>query len=145
MRILALVALSLSGCSTVATCPTVTLRELVMLERTDQGASFEAVLQLHNPNRTPLPLALGQYTIVLGPTGDAFTWTVPLHRTIPGKSTQVVALPAAFRSAGQDLRAAPYTISGLIRYDPPGRVRKFLTESNVPLPQVSFHATGRLP
>jgi len=62
--------------------------------------------------------------------------------TIPANGVQTVTLPAAL--ATDTVEAGDYQVRGTLVYEPPGEIRKLLTEYGVPLPSASFKAQGAL-
>ena len=123
--------------------PVVTGISVALVEQTDQGARLVANVELSNFNETALPLVWCQYRITVD-GGDTFAMADELHRTLLARGTQIVQLPAAMAAAALDLAGASYTIKGAITYEPPGAIRKVLTESKIPLPAVHFQSSGEL-
>jgi uncharacterized lipoprotein len=140
--ILSVVVALLAGCSSLQT-PTGVVTAVRPTAATAEGARVEVTVELINPNDIPLPLLRTDYTVTLEGVGT-FTFHDPTDRTLPAGGTQAVVLPAAFAKDGGQVGGVPYRVTGNITYEPPGEVRKVLTESGIPLPTVSFAASGRL-
>jgi len=119
--------------------PTARVVGAKLISTTEHGSRIDVMVELENPNTIPLPLIETRY---------AFTtaWDVALHgkdnpnRTLPAGRKQTVTIPIAVPRAVEVGTA--FTIDGSIYYEPPGEVRKLLTESNIPLPRVSFRGEG---
>lgn len=138
--ILIAVAASLGGCATVET-PTIEVVNVRVAEQTGEAARIEALVELTNPNDTPLPLTSASYTLSVGSAGSVSLDDFP-NRTLPALGKQTVLLPASVRTNGANLKGAAYTVSGSVTYEPPGEMRKILTESGIPLPWVDFSKSG---
>jgi hypothetical protein len=121
--------------------PTIQVQGLSIVDRSAQGASVEATVQLHNSNDVPLPLVRRSYTITIEGF-EPFSISDEVHRTLPARGYQLVKLPAAFALDGGDLAGRAWRLEGSITYRPPGQIREVLTESYVPLPSVSFSDDG---
>lgn len=136
------IAASLGGCAGLET-PTIEVVNVRVAEQTGEATRIEALVELTNPNDTPLPLTSASYTISAGNAGSVSLDDRP-NRTLPALGKQTVLLPASLRTNGASLKGAPCTVSGSITYEPPGEVRKILTESGIPLPWVDFSKSGRV-
>ena len=123
--------------------PSAQVTSVSVLSQSAEGVRVEVVVNMSNPNQTPLPLLRSQYRLTVDDVGS-FEMTDALHRTLPAGGRQVVTLPAVFEAAGVSLTGTRYTIAGSITYVPPGQIRKLLTESSIPLPSVPFQAAGQL-
>ncbi len=106
---------------------------------TEQGSRVEAVLQLTNRSAIDLPLRNVTYTISVSGLDD-FKLTEPARRTIPASETQTVTLAAAFPAA---VNGRSWRVSGRIEYQPPKTFIENLAEESLPLPSVSFSASGK--
>lgn len=115
--------------------------ELRIAERSADGTRFEAVIELDNPNRFALPLREVTYSVSVG--GQSQSLVDNAHRTVPGKGSQQVVLPASFPITG-DLTGVNYNVSGRVEYEAPGELRDALTEAGIPLPTSGFAGKGSL-
>lgn len=132
-------ALGSTGCTNNLASPVARVSDVRVVQQTDQGSRVEVDVELTNPNSTPLPLVRSSYTVSAG-AGQAYHSTERLNRTLPGKGKQVVTLPAVFTGAV----GGSYNVSGGVTYEPPGEMRKLLTESYYPLPSVGFSGSGSM-
>lgn len=133
---------ALGGCETLET-PLVEVVNVRVAEQTADAARIEAMIELTNPNDTPLPLTKCNYTISVAGAQGVSLEDIP-HRTLPALGKQTVKLPAAIRTNGANVSGAAYNVSGSVTYEPPGEMRKVFTESGIPLPWVDFAKTGRV-
>lgn len=140
--ILVAVAASLGGCAGLET-PTIDVVNVRVTEQSAEAARIEAMVELTNPNDTPLPLTSASYTLSVGNAGSISLDDIP-NRTLPALGKQTVLLPASVRTGGANLKGAAFTISGSITYQPPGEMRKILTETGIPLPTADFSKSGRV-
>ena len=93
-----------------------------------------------NPNDVALPIVRAKYEVELA-GAEAFAFTDLPKATLPANGTQTINLPAAFATDGG---SGNYQVKGQLTYEPPGEVRKLLTEYGVPLPSASFKDNGTL-
>jgi len=151
MRYLALMCvltlgLNVIGCSQFQAMqpPQLQVQAMKIAQQTEEGARIEITLLLQNPNDKALPLTYTDYRVEVPGVG-VFAFGDETNRTLPAGGTQTVVLPAALATRGRELHGIPCVVSGSVSYDPPGQLRKILTESGVPLPSVNFTSTGPLP
>lgn len=112
-----------------------------VLERSSEGVKLEALVQVENPNEEPVPLVEVSYIVRLGDASSP-PITMPPSRSVPARASATMSLPASI-PLGKDERAGTeYAITGTLRYERPGQVRQFLTESGVPLPAVEIRSEG---
>ena len=137
--ILGVAALSV-GCSGLQT-PTAEVTSVRLVEQTPDGASFLVTVAVVNPNQTALPLRKSNYTLTVPGLGEYSSSDLP-NRTIPSGGVQVVTIPAAIAGKVGNLRGKTCTIEGSIDYEPPGEIRRLMTDSYIPLPTVDFKRTG---
>jgi LEA14-like dessication related protein len=122
--------------------PTAKVLSVTLADQTDQGARLIVLVELSNPNsHIALPLRFAQYQVSAG--GASASSSSKPSRTLPGGGTQTVELPISLAGSGAHSGAAVQA-GGHITYEPPGEVRKLLTESSVPLPTVSFSYSGTI-
>lgn len=132
---------ALGGCSGLQS-PRASVGEAIVTEATSEGARIEMPLVLQNPNRTPLPIRETQYTIEVD--GQTFEFADRSAATMPAQGVQTVQMPAAFATPAGSLDGRSYVVRGRVTYEPPGEVRKVLTDSGIPLPSVGFESSGVL-
>ena len=143
----------LPGCRTreIIVQPSAFVSGVKLIEQTPEGARLEVIVELENPNLTPLPLAHSGYTITIDGVGT-YRFADRPRRTLPagveeGGSAvgrQTLRLPMAMSGPGNGPAGLTYHVEGSVLYEPPGAIRKLLTESNVPLPSVPFSGTGTI-
>ena len=121
--------------------PSAKVTEVLVEEQTDQGTRLVVIVELTNPNQTPLPMPKAHYWVKVGDETFDFQ-TIPLA-TLPGQGTQTLQFPAAL-TAGRSLSGQPYRVWGRISYEPPGDVRRLLVDYRMPLPAVDFSQRGTL-
>jgi hypothetical protein len=119
-----------------------------VVQQTGDGVRVEVTVLLTQSNKVPLPLPKASADITVGNNGSREIKDDP-HRTLPvggdqGTGKQLVVLPIAFPASAGVAPGASYNISGSITFEPPGEVRRVLTESGVPLPTAGFSKSGRL-
>lgn len=142
-KALLLVVMLSAGCAGLQR-PTAQVAGVSAAERTPHGVRVEFTVALENPNDTPLPIRETRYTVDLEQAGD-FTFTDKTAATIPANGVQTLTLPAAFALPGEDGAVGRgYRITGTAVYEPPGELRRLLTESHIPLPSADFSASGTL-
>lgn len=123
--------------------PQASVISLQVTEQTDTGFRVEAVVELTNENRVPLPLLDIHYKIEVDKVGSISVLD-DANRTIPAHGKQRVILPASFAWQGPAPGGASWTVSGKVQYDPPGELRQILTETKVPLPVTHFKEAGKI-
>lgn len=112
-------------------------------QQTDAGFRVEAVVELTNENRVPLPLLDIYYEISIDKVGT-IALVDDANRTVPSFGKQQMTLPASFAWDGPAPAGASWTVTGRVKYDPPGELRQIMTETKIPLPDSNFHDTGKL-
>ena len=100
---------------------------------------MRVTVELQNPNNVPLPLRRAQYTVEVA-GAEPFSFRDQPARTLPASGRQTVELAAVFPG---DATGATCHVSGWITYEPPGEIRKLLTESGIPLPNADFSSTEK--
>ena len=157
-----LVSTMCGGCAWYNSVPTpvATVKSAALANQVGEASRVEVLLELANESATPLPLVQCDYTISVAGVGS-FTFSDKPNRTLPGRprdpgattpgavgaagdGTQLLILPAAFAAAGQSVKGAAYQVTGSVTYDPPGEMRKLLTESYIPLPAAQFSGGGTI-
>jgi hypothetical protein len=113
-------------------------------EQTDEGVRVLVTLVAENPNEIALPIVRARYEVSL-PGSEPFRFTDLPAATLPAFGTQTITLPAALTYGDGEATGELYVVSGTLVYEPPGEIRKLLTEYGVPLPSASFRSRGSLP
>ena len=127
------------------------VKSVSVVEQTAEGATIEVIVEVRNSNITPLPMPYCSATVNVEGLGSFSFEDLP-NRTAIGKRTDIVqdygvqtfTFVAAFQTKGQDVASLPYSVSGSVSYEPPGEIRKLMTDAYVPLPWANFSASGRL-
>ena len=141
MRFIALLLLSTFalGCHglTNLDTPKARVTGVKIIDRSDKATRANVTVQLVNPNRTALPLTQSHYTLSIG-DAEPFSYTDRLNRTLPANGSQEITLPAVFigKPTGE------YKVNGTVTYEPPGEIRKLMTDSGIPLPFAFFDGKG---
>ncbi len=140
--------LNVGGCKprevvpVVAKDPKLTVVSVVVERQTADGVALAITIDAENPNEEALPLMMARYTVKLD-GGASVSLEESVHRTLPGSGTQkfvlTAALPLGKGETGEALWGRTCVVRGSVVYDPPGIVRRFLRETQVPAPTVSFH------
>lgn len=150
------------GCAWYNSVPTpaASVKSATLANQAGDASRVEVLLELANESPAPLPLVQCDYTISVAGVGS-FSFSDKPNRTLPGKprdpgattpgavgaagdGTQRLTLPAAFSAGGQSVKGAAYQVTGSVTYDPPGEMRKLLTESYIPLPSIPFSGSGTI-
>lgn len=119
--------------------PTARVVGAKLISTTEHGSRIDVMVELENPNAIPLPLIETRYSFTAA--GDAASrGRDNPNRTLPAKGKQTVTVPVAVpKVVGA---GAAFAMEGTIDYEPPGEVRRLLTESKIPLPHVNFRGEG---
>jgi hypothetical protein len=151
--ILCLVATCAGGCglTKAVIAPKASVDTVSVVSETDEGARLKMVVILENANAVALPLKRVDYRLVVEGVGS-FTFRDDPNRILPGArqvkqgetAKQELHLFAGIETDGATIRGKPYKASGTVTYEPPGEIRKLLTDSYVPLPITSFFGSGTL-
>ena len=124
--------------------PRARVTEVALEDQSDHGARILVSVALSNPNDVALPLVNAGYTMRVNGASEATYADLP-NRTLPALGQQIVTLPVGLSlGSGTSPRGASYLVHGSGTYEPPGEIRKLLTEARVPLPSTSFSASGTL-
>jgi hypothetical protein len=131
--------------------PQAKVTSVSILDETPQGARLQVMVELSNNNTTALPLVQCDYAVSLQGLGT-FRLSDRPNRTLPGRrtdihagpATQVLPLTAAFATQGQSVKGLQYNVTGQVTFEPPGEIRKLLTDSSIPLPASPFSASGKV-
>lgn len=145
-KVIAILCLTvmLGGCGSSLRQVTARVDAVSIDERTDQGVRLLVTIVTENPNDVQLPIVRAVYKFELA-GAEPFEFTDLPKATLPPNGSQTITLPAAFALAGGDASGRQLQINGTLVYEPPGEVRKLLTEYGVPLPSAGFKTTGTLP
>ena len=137
-------AMVLGGCGVNLRQVATRVDSIQIDEQTDEGVRVLVTVVAENPNDIPLPIVQAKYEVeVVG--AKTFKFTDLPTATIPPHGTQTITLPAALAMSGGDASGHLYKITGSLVYEPPGEIRKLLTEYGVSLPAASFKSRGELP
>ncbi len=123
--------------------PEVEIVAVNLTEQTEQGARIEVTARLTNPNEVALPLKRYHLTFDADHR-PAVTFRDLSNRTLPAQGEQLVVMPLALATGAGNLTDGAYRVSGWIHYEPPGEIRRLLTESGIPLPSAAFRKEGAL-
>jgi LEA14-like dessication related protein len=125
------------------TTPQAEVQSVAVTQVTQEGARVEVTVELHNPNDMALPLRVSRYTLRIESIGEMRLTDLP-PVTIPARGSRRVVLPTAIATDGHPLQGHAYSFEGTVTYEPPGEIRKVMTESGVPLPSAAFRGQGTL-
>lgn len=149
LALLTAVLLTSSACSVRmpryyrVTRPGAEVKSLAVTEVTDEGARVEVTVELTNPNDLALPLRVARYTLRIESLGQTSLTDLP-PVTIPAKGSRLMVLPASLPFEGGELSGQAYSFDGTVTFEPPGEVRRVMTESGIPLPSTPFRGEGTL-
>lgn len=121
--------------------PRAEVTSLAVTSVSEQGARVEAVVALENPNDLPLPLRVSDYTLSIDGVGQTTMVDLP-PVTLPARGRQTFKLPIAVATDGAALDGQAYRFQGTVTYEPPGEIRRVLTDSGLPLPRTGFSSEG---
>ena len=135
-------SLALVGCDDLKSVekPSTRVLSARLVDETDEGARILVEVELTHKNKVALPLVNADYSGEIQGIGDYDGQDLP-NRTLPINSRQVVTLPMVYRT-DEPVTGLAIDVSGNIEYQPPGEIRKLLTESGIPLPKTGF--SGRV-
>ncbi len=146
-----LAGLPLTGCTTSIVSPTASVTSIALVEQSADAAKVMVTVELKSDNAVPLPLVECDYRVSLEGFGtfsfkDLPNKSIPARRTDinAGPATQMVTLLAVFATQGREVKGADCQVSGTVMYEPPGEIRKIMTDSAVPRPTVGFSGEARL-
>ena len=131
----------LGGCTVHR--PVAYVRSVALTDQTAEGGRVVVTVELDNQGETPLPLTEASYTVAVDGYGS-FRFTEVQAATMAANATQRVSLAAAFATDAAGLAGRSYHAFGRLFYEPPGEIRRILTDAGIPLPSVGFAASGRL-
>lgn len=117
--------------------------DVKLVKQSDETAQFQVTLTISNPNDTALPLIESNLALSVTGHGTAST-NYLLHRTAPANLVQTVTVPVVIVTHEQVTTGTSYSTKGTITYQPPGEIRKLLTDSKVPLPSATFNLQGQM-
>lgn len=121
--------------------PEAQVTEVRVLERTERAVRMELLVELTNPNAVDLPLREVDYRVSV-PKAGSFHFVMPPVATLPAEGRQTLRLPAVLEvPTGQE---QTFRVSGTVSYEPPGELRRIMTDSGMPLPLSRFSAEGPL-
>lgn len=130
--------------------PQATVVMLTLVEQSRRGARLNALIDVSNPNPVSLPVTVVHYKVHIEDL-PAHTFTDYPRIALSAATTnplrtgqQRLELPVAVPAGRRSLVGRSYRIRGEITYEPPGVIRKLLTESGIPLPSIPFNGTGTI-
>lgn len=123
--------------------PLAEVKSVAVTDVSEEGARVEVTVELHNPNDHALPLRISQYTLRIDGMGEMSLRDQP-PVTVPARGSRRMVLPASLVTEGQPLQGHAYVFTGKVTYEPPGEIRKVMTDSGVPLPSAAFRGEGVL-
>lgn len=123
--------------------PQAKLLTVRLVEQSDDGARVEVVVSLTNRAEVPLPLLDSSCSMLVASKGPHRTSDDP-NQVLPALGSQTLIIPLAFASDAPEVSGKTYSLNGSVTYEPPGEIRKLLTESGIPLPQVQFAGRGKI-
>ena len=134
-----------AGCRTamLVSAPETRVTGAHIEETTDEGTRVDVRVRLENPNDSPLDLKESRYRLEVEGVGR-FASTMLPKRTIAGSGEQSLVFGASFAEPAEKLANAAYTFRARIPYEPPAKLRGVLTESGLPLPEVTARGSGRI-
>jgi hypothetical protein len=136
------------GCATYRD-PVITVREVSLVDASQEACALRFAIDLENPNDEPLELRRFDYALVLDGK-PVFTGRRSAETTLAARGRGTLALPAVvpFERAGwvdgHPPRAAAYTISGRLQYLTPGKIAEALLDLGVRRPSAAFSGKGEL-
>jgi len=133
----------MTGCSSNLKPVKARVDSVTVDERTEQGVRVLVTVFAENPNDVPLPIVKARYQVEMA-GAESFAFTELPKATLPANGTQTITLPAAFATEGGNAAGQLYKVKGQLTYEPPGEIRKLLTEYGVPLPSTAFKDGGEL-
>ncbi|GAB4107974.1 MAG: hypothetical protein Kow00105_13000 [Phycisphaeraceae bacterium] len=136
-------ALTLVGCSSNLKQVIANVDAVRIDSTSDEGVRVLVTVTAENPNEVALPIVRAEYKVALN-GAQPFEFTDLPKATLPALGTQTLTFPAAFALNGKHEQHT-YQVEGRLIYEPPGEIRKLLTEYGVPLPSASFSDEGTLP
>jgi hypothetical protein len=125
----------LTGCTIIAE-PDTRVLSARLDEETDEGARILVEVELSHKNKVALPLVNVRYEGDIKDIGEYSGTDLP-NRTLPIASTQTITLPLVYKT-DEPVSGRTISISGAVTYEPPGEIRKLMTESGIRLPTTGF-------
>ncbi len=118
--------------------PNITVHAVRRVAVSDAGAALQIDLSVEHANDNPVPLIEAKYTL----TVDGNRYTTATHPNAVAAVGRAVrfTLPAVLSAAAGDR----YTVTGHVRYKPPGQFREVLTDLSIPLPTTAFEGSGQI-
>lgn len=144
--LIAVSAALLSGCQVSddnLQRPTSSVSDVWLEEQTPRGVRLMVRVEVDNPNDIPLPVTKTDFSLTVKDVGT-FEFADQPPVALPPNGTQTIELAAAFGNGERPTAGHAYTVRGDVTYEPPGEIRKLLTEYRVPLPSTPFSKRGHL-
>ena len=123
------------------TPPRLNVQGVEIVEAGPGGVRLLIRIEAVNGSDEQIPLIDARYRVSVD-GGGRYTFESTVHRTLPPRSSSVFTLPAAVPLTSA--AAARCEVRGSVVYNPPGGLRRLLTESSVPLPSSALSYEGAL-
>lgn len=144
--LIAVLAGSLAGCRADGEAlqqPVSSVSDVWIEDQTPRGVRLMIRVDVENPNDIPLPVTKADYALTVKDLGT-FEFADQPPVALPPRGKQTIELAAAFGDGERPVAGHAYKVSGDVTYEPPGEIRKLLTEYRVPLPSTPFSKRGHL-
>jgi hypothetical protein len=145
---LAAALLSAGGCGWSA-APRIEVRDVAIVEQSEEAVVLAFRLRAENRGAEPLPLRTVNYRVSAGGR-EVFRGTRSAEVTAPRYGSQEFTVPVALTiGPGGDLPdgpagLVPYALSGSVEYLLPGTIAEVLFDSGLRRPRAGFNDAGRL-
>ncbi len=140
--------LSVTGCSRFS-APTVSVKEVSVIDATEEALALGLVMDLENPNHAAVPLHEFRYTVAINGK-EVYAGRRAGGVTLSAVDSREVMLPAVvpYDTMGWGAQSLPasvsYTVKGQLQYIAPKRLAQILFDTGVRRPKVSFASRGEL-
>ena len=135
--------LVLAGCQK-AMAPTFTAVGVREVERSNERAVIEFVIEAKNPNREAIPLQQIRYTVTINGK-EVFTGLRSSEVSLHTYATQVFTLPAVLPISSISAQGeVSYSLVGTAQYIPPGRLAEVLFDADLKVPEATIDLSGTI-
>lgn len=135
--------LMLGGCHK-AMAPTFSAVGVREVERSDERAVIEFVIEAKNPNREAIPLKQIYYTVSMN-GNEVFSGLRSPEISLHTYATQIFTLPAILPiSSISDQGEVSYSLVGTAQYIPPGRLAEVLFDADLKVPEAKINLSGTI-
>ena len=137
-----------SGCDGFR-APTVSVRNVTLIDATDDALALSFVMDLANPNTAAVPLQEFRYTLAIDGK-EVYAGRRSGAVTLSALDSRQISLPAIvpYRALGWTSQTLPasvdYTFTGRLQYYAPKRLTQVLFDTGTRRPKVPFSARGTL-